>query len=83
MNCSEPTIFLIASIKPIFDSFSDDSLQELLNLKDRFFKSKKTYHVNSGYSFNIFMTDINSFVQKKCKVEQDLEEWERICEEMK
>ena len=53
---------LIQSMESVFNSHGYEKLVECRN---RYFKSKKKWHIESKYSFDVFMSDINSFVNQK------------------
>ena len=53
---------LIQSLERVFNSHG---YEKLVECRKRYFKSKRKWHVDSKYSFDVFMSDINSFVNQK------------------
>jgi len=53
---------LLESVELVFNG---QGYSKLVEFRKRYFQSKKKWHVESGYSFDVFMSDINSFIAKK------------------
>lgn len=53
---------LFKAVEPIYNG---QAYEKLIECMQRYFKSKKKWHVESNYSFDVFMSDLNTFVNSK------------------
>jgi len=64
-------------IKSLEDRYNSDGFAKLNECRKRYFNSNDKWYIEKGYNFEIFMNNINSFLNKKktkSRFEQNLEE---------